>query len=203
MKFSPSQKIQFVILGMLTSSLCACSKENDDSTSSTAVTKGSYTMTGPFCDDQKREPTFGVVDQAAQFRKFTELTERTVTIGDALVEVQKDADCALTITTGIKSNADGKLGLSLKTTYAFEPADCTLTVTTLSGASEVGKSTLGMKGTPLFQDIALDTVGASLTISGAPATGYTSKIPELTAITTGCGADESLSSLRYIWTEKK
>ncbi|MEI8026952.1 MAG: hypothetical protein WCI18_11450 [Pseudomonadota bacterium] len=203
MKLTHNQKIRFVILGVLTSSFFGCSKESDDSSSSDAVTKGSYTITGPFCDDQKREPTFGVSDQAAQFRKFTDLTERTVTIGDALVEVQKDADCKLTITTGIKSNADGKLGLSLKTTYAFEPADCTLTVTTLSGTAEVGKATLGIKSTALFQDVTLDTTGATLTISGAPATGYTSKIPELTATTTGCGADESLSTLRYIWTEKK
>jgi hypothetical protein len=197
------QIIDFAILGMLTTSLISCSKDSDDSSSNAAVEKGTYTITGPYCDDQKAEPNFGVADQAAQFRKFTALTERTVAIGDSLTEVQKDADCALTITMGLKSNSDGKLVLSSKTTYTFEPPECTLTVTTLSGTAEVGKSTKGWQGNLLFQDITADTAGATLTISGAAASGYTSKIPELTAKSTGCGGDDTPATLRYIWAEKK
>ncbi len=108
-------RAQSVFLGLLMFSLVGCSKGGDDSDSSLAVAKGAYTITGPFCDDQKREPTFAVTDQAALFRKFSGLTERSVTIADGqLTEVQKDADCTLTVTTGLKSNADGKLGLSQK-----------------------------------------------------------------------------------------
>jgi hypothetical protein len=46
-------------------------------------------------------------------------------------------------------------------------------------------------------------LGGTLTITGSAAAGYTSAIPELTARATGCGADESLATLRYLWTEKK
>jgi hypothetical protein len=197
-------KAQSAFLGILMFALIGCSKDSDESSSGLAVAKGVYTITGPYCDDQKREPTFAVTDQPALFRKFSGLTERSVTIADGvLTEVQKDADCTLTVSTGIKSNADGKLGLSQKTSYTFDPADCTLAVATLAGAAEVGKSTKGLQGNPLFQDVPTDAVGGTLAITGSASAGYTSAIPELTASATGCGADESLATLRYLWNEKK
>jgi hypothetical protein len=76
-------------------------------------------------------------------------------------------------------------------------------VATLGGAAEVGKSTKGLQGNLLFQDVPSDDVGGTLTITGSASAGYTSAIPELTAAATGCGADESLATLRYLWTEKK